>query len=220
MRGWIIGFWLGLAGAAVAGEVPESLVRACEGLPVSSLTVSVAPQVPVVRQEYTAQQLRQLTAHAGGDLILAATEFKASVDVDIRHRFSSDPATGLACGRVEVSVRMGAEAQEIHIASEIPAGSCPYRAVLQGEMAQVRSNESRMRFVALALNGIARGEFAQRVWFGTPEEIAAAAREEITRVWMTRASSLLQTARELDASQRVKHSNALFSCEKMGSDPI
>jgi hypothetical protein len=71
--------------------------------------------------------------------------------------------------------------------------------VLEHEMGHVRINNTHMEQVASMLNEQARAEFASRAWFGSPEEIKSAIRDELSRVWIARMEVLLEAAGNLHA---------------------
>ena len=125
------------------------------------------------------------------------------MQVEWTARAVTENATDMNCARISATIRVGITPQSVHIAREIPLGSCPYQVVLDHEMGHVRINNAHMEQVAAMLNEQAHAEFPARAWFGSAEEIKAAIREELTRVWIARMEVLLEAAGNLHAQHDI-----------------
>jgi len=204
---------LSLASTAHANDVAPAFRQACEQLPASSLTVSVAAVEPAVDQKLSVHELRMLVSARPGAVVLSATELKGGVDIEITRRSKSDPATGLHCARVSAVIKLGDAPQEVHIAKEIPQDTCLYRLVLRHELRNVRNNAIRLQEVADELNVSAGPEFGPRIWYGTLDGISTEVRNELLTDWLARAQALLRPANDADAMRDVSWEDAdSFDC--------
>ena len=178
----------------------QTLRQACaDRLEPSSLVFEVHPAQPVVGQKLGLGELRKLMSVSPQDAVFGATEFTPEVQVEWTARAVTEKATDMNCARISATIRLGITPQAVHIAREIPAGSCPYQVVLEHEMGHVRINNTHMEQVAGMMNEQARAEFADRAWYGSPEEIKSAIRDELYRAWIARVEVLLEAAGNLHA---------------------
>lgn len=204
---------LSLASTVAANDVTPAFKQACEKLPASSLTVSVAAVEPVVDRKLSVHELRMLVSARPGAVVLSATELKGGVDIEITRRSMSDPATGLHCARVTAVIKLGDAPQEVHIAKEIPEDTCLYRLVLRHELRKVRDNVIRFQEVADELTASAGPEVGPRIWYGTLDGISIAVRNELLTDWLARAQALLRPASVADAMRDVGWADAgSFAC--------
>jgi hypothetical protein len=189
---------------ASANAASPTLRRACvDRLEPSSLVFEVQSAQPVIGQKLGLGELRKMMSVSPQDAVFGITEFTPEVQVEWTARAVTENATDLNCARISATIRVGITPQSVHIAREIPPGSCPYQVVLEHEMGHVRINNSHMEQVAGMMNEQARAEFASRAWFGSPEEIKSAIREELTRVWIARMEVLLESAGNLHAQHDI-----------------
>lgn len=196
--------WAQPDGPAAAGHAPvqgsRALRQACqERLAPSSLVFEVQTSEVVIGQQLGLGELRGLMAVSPQDAVFGATEFTPQVQVEWSARAVTENATGMNCARISATIHLGIAPQTVHIAREIPLGSCPYQVVLDHEMGHVRINNAHMEQVAAMLNEQARAEFPARAWVGSAEEIKAAIRDELTGVWIPRVEVLLAAAGDLHA---------------------
>lgn len=183
-----------------ADQASRVLRQAClERLEPSSLVFEVQPAQAVIGQKLGLGELRKMMAVSPQDAVFGVTEFTPEVQVEWTARAVTENATGMNCARISATIRLGITPQSVHIAREIPPGSCPYQVVLDHEMGHVRINNTHMEQVAGMLNEAAHAEFAGRAWFGSPEVIKSAIRDELTRVWIARMEVLLEAAGNLHA---------------------
>ena len=204
---------LSLVSTVAANDVAPAFRRACEQLPASSLTFSVAAVEPLVDQKLSLRELRILVSARPGAMVLSATEIKGAVDIEMTRRSLSDPATGLHCARVTAVIKFGDAPQEVHIAKEIPEDTCLYRLVLRHELRNVRNNAIWFKEVADELTASAGPEFGPRIWYGTLDGISTAARNELLTNWLARAQALLRPANDADAMRDVSWEQAdSFDC--------
>ena len=204
---------LSMASIVGANDIAPAFRQACEQLPASSLTVSVAAVEPVVDQKFSARELRVLVSAKSNAVVLSATEIKGSVDIELTRRSISDPATGLHCARVTAVIKLGDAPQEVHIAKEILEGTCLYRLVLRHELRNVRNNAIRFQEVADELTALAGPEFGPKIWYGTLAGISTAARNELLTDWLARAQALLRPANDAQALRDVSWGDAdSFDC--------
>lgn len=185
---------------AASAQASRALREACDNrLAPSSLIFEVQTSEAVIGQKLGLGELRKLMAVSPQDAVFGATEFTPEVQVEWTARAVTENATGMNCARINATIRLGIAPQSVHIAREIPPGSCPYQVVLDHEMGHVRINNTHMEQVASMLNEQARTEFASRAWFGSPEAIKSAIRDELTRVWIARMEAMLEAAGNLHA---------------------
>lgn len=177
-----------------ADQVPVDLARQCMQLRESTLSFTAGNIDPLVDQKFSSGELRDIVAAAPGDLVLSATELKPAVEIELTRHAVSDPQLDLHCARFSVRIRLGDAPHEVHIARELAAGSCMYDLVLNLEMRNVEASQARLAEVAAVLTVIAEAEFGRRIWVGTLDEVDAGVRAELTAIWLTRASEMLQTA--------------------------
>ena len=185
--------FLFLACGVHADPIPAELARACMQMRESALRFSAPSVAPVVDQKFSSGELREIVDAAPGDLVLSATERKPAVEIELTRHVVSDPLRDLHCARFSVQIRLGDAPHEVHIASELAAGSCMYELVRNLEMRNVAASQARLAEVAAVLTVIAEAEFGQRIWVGTLAEVDAAVRAELTAIWLARAGEMLQS---------------------------
>lgn len=178
-------------------------LKRCEELPASELSFKVARVAPVVDRKLSARDLRAMVAAAPEDVVLSATEQKATVQIELTRHAAFDPATGMHCARFIAVVMLGEAPQEVHIARELPQDSCLYQRLLELEMRNVRNNLARLEDAAAELNAIARHEFGRDSWLGDLEQIDAGVRALLTNVWLARAGELLHPVPDSHVRQGV-----------------
>jgi hypothetical protein len=204
---------LSLASIVEANDVAPAFRQSCEQLPASNLVVSVAAVEHVVDQKFSVRELRKLVSARSREVVLSATELKGGIAIELMRRSISDPATGLHCARINAVIRLGDAPLEVHIAKEIPEGTCLYRLVLRHELRNVRNNAVRFQEVADELTALAGPTFVQKIWYGTLEGISTAARNELLTDWLGMAQALLRPANDEDAMRDVSREGAdSFAC--------
>ena len=158
----LFAFLLCVASSVEAQQMSAEFLKRCEELPASELSFKVARVAPVVDRKLSARDLRAMVAAAPEDVVLSATEQKATVQIELTRHAAFDPATGMHCARFIAVVMLGEAPQEVHIARELPQDSCLYQRLLELEMRNVRNNLARLEDAAAELNAIARHEFGAR----------------------------------------------------------
>ena len=189
---YLFAFLLCVASSLQAQQMSAELLKRCEELPASQLSFKVANTAAVVDQKFSARDLRAIVAAAPEDVVLSATEQKGTVQIELTRHATFDPASGMHCARFVAVVMLGDAPQEVHIARELPAGTCLYHRLLDLEMRNVRDNHMRLLEAAADLNEMARQEFGRNAWLGKLEQIDADVRTHLTQVWLARAADLLQ----------------------------
>ena len=174
-----------------AQQMSAEFRQRCDELPVSSLSFKVARVAPVVQQKFSARELRAMVAAAPDDVVLSATEQKAAVQIELTRHAAFDPATGMHCARFRAVAMLGDAPQEVHIANELPHGTCLYHKLVDLEMRNVHDNQARLEDTAALLNDMALDEFARNSWLGDLEQIDADVRALLSEVWLARAGRLL-----------------------------
>ena len=187
----LFAFLLCFASSLQAQQMSAEFRQRCEDLPASQLIFRVARVAPVVEQRLSARELRAIVAAAPHDVVLSATEQKATVQIELTRHAAFDPASGMHCARFVAAVMLGDTPQEVHIASELPQGSCLYHRLLELEMRNVRNNLARLEEAAENLNAMALHEFGSVSWLGDLEQIDSEVRNLLTSVWLARAGELL-----------------------------
>lgn len=187
----LFAFLLCVASSVQAQQMSAEFRKRCDDLPTSQLSFKVARVAPVVEQRLSARELRAIVAAAPHDVVLSATEQKATVQIELTRHAAFDPASGMHCARFVAGVMLGDAPQEVHIASELPPGSCLYHRLLELEMRNVRNNQARLEDAAANLNAMALHEFGRSFWLGDLNQIDADVRALLTDVWLARAGELL-----------------------------
>lgn len=210
----LFAFLLCVASSAPAQQMSAEFQKRCEELPASQLSFKVAQVAPVVGQRLSARELRAIVDAAPEDVVLSATKQKGTVEIELTRHAAFDPATGMHCARFIAVAMLGDAPQEVHIASELPYGSCLYHRLLELEMHNVRNNQTRLEDAAADLNAMALQEFGRNSWLGDLEQIDAAVRALLTNVWLARAGELLHPLADSHLRQGVALAQvgAAFDC--------
>lgn len=187
----LFAFLLCVASSLQAQQMSAEFLKRCENLPASQLSFKVARVAPLVEQRLSARELRAFVAAAPDDVVLSATEQKGTVQIELTRHAAFDPASGMHCARFVALVMLGDTPQEVHIARELPQGSCLYRRLLELELRNVRNNLARLEDAAADLNAMALEEFARNSWLGDLGQIDTDVRNLLTEVWLARAGELL-----------------------------
>ncbi len=187
----LFAFLLCVASSVQAQQMSAEFLKRCEELPASELSFKVARVAPVVDQRLSTRELRAMVAAAPEDVVLSATEQKGTVQIELTRHAAFDSATGMHCARFIAVVMLGEAPQEVHIARELPPGTCLYQRLLDLEMRNVRNNQTRLEDAAAELNATAQHEFGRDSWLGDLEQIDAGVRALLTNVWLARAGELL-----------------------------
>lgn len=199
----LFAFLLCVASSVQAQQMSAEFRKRCEDLPASQLSFKVSQVAPVVEQRLSARELRAIVAAAPHDVVLSATEQKATVQIELTRHAAFDPASGMHCARFAAVVMLGDAPQEVHIASELPQGSCLYHRLLELEMRNVRNNLVRLEEAAEDLNAMALHEFGSISWLGDLEQIDSDVRNLLTSVWLARAGELLHPPADSQVRQEV-----------------